>query len=134
MRSAFSKLFITSLLGLFAFATAIAQSLPVEAIAKHLPERIGDYKAVGAVTTPKAEDVWATGTSVVASAAREYDSKDGKKIRLTIATSPSSSAAYALMTRVRGSAEKSGEFGKRSWYRRLSTSGQTSICERYYSR
>ncbi len=105
MKTAFFKIFIPGLLILLVVAAALAQAPPLDLPAKLLPDRIGDYKAVGAATTPKPEEMPVAAGSAVA---RAYQSKDGKKVSLLVATTQSNSVAYALMTNVRRLAEKSG--------------------------
>ncbi|HKO99954.1 MAG TPA: DUF6599 family protein [Pyrinomonadaceae bacterium] len=111
MRSAFLRLLVIGVLGLSGFAGAIGQSLPVEPAAKLLPDQIGEYKAAGAPAAPSADTVqFASG--VTSGAARTYVSKERKKIWLTAFTTPSNSAAFALMTNARRAAEKSGSISR----------------------
>lgn len=108
MKSVLNKILIIGSLLLMAIASAIGQSLPVDPASKLLPNSIADYKAAAASTVPKVEDVPANNAGVVSAATRTYISKDGKKFRLTVATTQSNSVAYALTTNARRVSEKSG--------------------------
>ena len=89
---------ITALLLVSIATLSVGQTPPLDPAGKLLPERLGDYKALGAVEPLKAEII---STSVTSSASRIYVSKDGQKHGVWILTSPSNSSAYAKLTQMR---------------------------------
>ena len=80
------------------FVQVAAQTSPNEA-AKSLPGVVGDFRAQGAAreATPELEQLAPEDFDIVASAAREYSGRDGKRLRLTLVKTRSAGAAYSLL-------------------------------------
>lgn len=64
--------------------------------AKILPDKLGDYRAIGRIALPEGQTPNVYG--ITDWAARDYVSKGGQHFAVVVSTMPSDSAAYAAMT------------------------------------
>jgi hypothetical protein len=109
LRSVFSKLFFGILLSLLPLSPAHGQTLPVQPAAKLLVNKLNDFRAAGPPMIPKPdlEPGIASDFGATSAASRRFLSKDGQGFWLTIITTGSDAAAYALLTNAKQSFEKS---------------------------
>jgi hypothetical protein len=112
--SLFSRRFRTFLaalvFSLLSFIPVVSQNLPLDAAAKLLPDRLGDFRAASPVTSRSKEflenGIERTGTT--SAVGRNYLSKDGRRFSVTLVTTVSDSAAYALLTEAKVRTEGAG--------------------------
>lgn len=84
--------------------------LQTDPAAKLLPDKLGDFKAADSVTSRIKEflDNGIERAEITSAASRNYISKDGKRFSVTLVTTISDSAAYALLTEAKLRAEGPG--------------------------
>jgi hypothetical protein len=96
-----TKVFFVCVILLMLAASALAD-VPTKEAAKLLPDRIGEYQAQSAASsplrdsTPDAETVNAF--NITSAAMRYYASADGKKVEVLVIKTASDSAAYSFLT------------------------------------
>jgi len=94
LRSAwFSTAIQVAAITFFASVGARADLLPVEGAAKSLPDRIGNFRAVGPVR-PMEIRYW----DAIAAGERNYRSVEGESLSVMLLLTKSDSSAYALLT------------------------------------
>jgi hypothetical protein len=109
--SVFSRRFKTLLsvlaLSLLSFLPVVGQNLPTDPAAKLLPDKLGDFRAMGPVTVGKRESLEDAfdGAAITSMAGRDYSSKNGGRFSVTLVTTVSDSQAYALLTEAKLKAE-----------------------------
>jgi hypothetical protein len=84
---------------LFPIAITSAQSISPEEARKHLPDRLGDFKAATPVVpfeAPSADKI--KSFEAISAARRSYRSKTGETVSVFLVVTRSDSAAYALLT------------------------------------
>jgi hypothetical protein len=85
---------------------ASGQNFPVDPAAKSLPDRLGEFRAAGAVESRKDELFDQTDRLRITSwASRSYVSKDGRRFSVILLTTPSDSAAYSELMKKRMSVQ-----------------------------
>lgn len=98
------------LIGLFlvSFVAASGQDFSLDPARKSLPDRLGEFRAVGQIESLKREQVdEKESASVTSWASRRYESKDGKRLSVILSTAPSDSVAYSRLMNKRMTVEKS---------------------------
>ena len=111
--SLFSRRFRTFLaalvFSLLSFVPVVSQNLPTDP-AKLLPDRLGDFRAAGPLASREKEflENVIEHAGVISAAGRNYVSKDGRRFSVTLVTTVSDSAAYALLTEAKLKAEDAG--------------------------
>lgn len=91
-------LFVLSAI-LLSNSLAVAQSVPLEEASKHLPNKLGNFKATSPAAPLDQQSADKIGSFGVTSAAiRPYQSKNGETVWVTVAVTRSNSSAYALLT------------------------------------
>lgn len=94
-------------LALVPFIAASGQDFPVDPAARSLPDRLGEFRAAGAVESPKDELFDKTDRLRITSwASRRYVSKDGRRFSVTLLTTPSDSVAYSALMKKRMSVQE----------------------------
>jgi hypothetical protein len=96
--SLLSRLLFSAAICALAVVTALAEVTTKEA-AKFLPERVGDFRAQGAVQPPlKTDELLLKHPGVLSVAARSYASPGGEKFQVTLFKTNSELEAYAILT------------------------------------
>ncbi len=88
----------------------VAQNLPTDPAAKLLPDKLGDFRAESPVTWRRKEflENGLERAGITSAAGRNYVSKDGRRLSVTLVTTVSDSGAYALLTEAKLRAEDPG--------------------------
>jgi hypothetical protein len=95
---------------LVAFVAASGQDLSLDPARKLLPDKLGEFRAVGAAESLKREQVNENDRAGITSwASRQYVSNDGRRFSVILLTTPSDSVAYAQLMRARMTVEKAPE-------------------------
>lgn len=112
--SLFSRRFRTFLaalvFSLLSFIPVVSQNLPTDPAAKLLPDRLGDFRALGPLASRKEEFLknFIERAGITSAAGRNYVSKDGRRFSVTLVTTVSDSVAYAFLTEAKLRAEDAG--------------------------
>ena len=97
-------------LSLVSFVAASGQALSVDPARKSLPDKLGEFRAAGAVESLNKELVDENDRAGLTSrASRRYVSKDGRRFSVMVSTAPSDSAAYSKLMNERMAVEKAPE-------------------------
>lgn len=92
------------------FVGASGQDFSMDPARKSLPDKLGEFRAVGAVESLKREQVNENDRASITSwASRLYVSKDGRRFSVILSTTPSDSVAYSKLMRERMTVEKAPE-------------------------
>lgn len=111
----FSRRFRTFLAALvfplLSFIPVLSQNFPTDPAAKLLPDKLGDFRAAGPVTSRRMEflENGIERTRITSAAGRNYVSRDGRRFSVTLVTTVSDSVAYALLTEAKLRAEGAGK-------------------------
>lgn len=115
MISVWSRTFLgAAALSMLCCVSALGQKVPVDPAGKLLPDKIGEYRAAGALKQHKysvLSEVAIQRQSVISQASRDYVSKDGRRFSVALLTAPSDAAAYAAFSEGRRISESSGNEG-----------------------
>ena len=102
--------FILIGLSLVSFVAASGQAFSVDPARKSLPDRLGEFRAVGAVESLNKELVDENDRiSTTSWASRRYVSKDGRRFSVLVSTASSDSVAYSKLMNERMAVEKAPE-------------------------
>ena len=112
MRTGIFQIFLVAMALLCGFSTAAGQSIPLDPAAKLFPDRLGDFRASGPALSVNPDIVLGPMSGITSASSRSYAAKDGQKFWITIKTTPSNSATYALMTNTRRGYEQAGSVVK----------------------
>jgi hypothetical protein len=105
----FKSFFATLLLLAATLASVGGQTVRADPKDQTLKDRIGELKAVKPKSDVTPETVPGFGSQfrITSAAQREYSTKDGGKFRVAVIVTEADAAAYALLTNIRRSLEKS---------------------------
>lgn len=99
---------VFSLLFFASVNTSKGQNLPAKSADNSLPEKIGEYRAVGPIESQNpSSGARIESSGVISTMDRRYVSRAGQRFLVSLTTTNSDSAAFAELTRIRSEAESS---------------------------